>query len=153
MKEILSWRNFSGRLTQLITTVFKVTDRAHDSYGFFSSTKLRNSIHLPLECRHSSVDSSAPTILSPRVRVPSTLSMLLSFIVKFVLYLSCEKNENKQKDAGFGPYFLKTFFTKLVLCNSVHIHNYLRAFCSSSDSSIKLGRIFHLTLTHEEWSL
>ena len=28
--------------------------------------------------------------------------MLLSFIV-FVLYLSCEKKENKQKDAGFGP--------------------------------------------------
>ena len=29
--------------------------------------------------------------------------MLLSFIV-FVLYLSCEKNENKQKEAGFGPF-------------------------------------------------
>ena len=26
-----------------------------------------------------------------------------SFIV-FVLYLSCEKNENKQKEAGFGPF-------------------------------------------------
>ena len=33
--------------------------------------------------------------------------MLLSFIVKFVLYLSlyCEKNENKQKEAVFGPFF------------------------------------------------
>ena len=32
-------------------------------------------------------------------------SMLLSFIVKFVLYFSCEKNENKQKEVvGFGPY-------------------------------------------------
>ena len=30
-------------------------------------------------CRHSSVDSSASTILLPRVRVPSTPSMLLSF--------------------------------------------------------------------------
>ena len=29
-----------------------------------------------------------------------------SFIV-FVLYLSCEKNENKQKEAGFGLFFLK----------------------------------------------
>ena len=26
-----------------------------------------------------------------------------SFIV-IVLYLSCEKNENKQKEAGFGPF-------------------------------------------------
>ena len=44
-------------------------------------------------CRHSSVDSSAPSIMPPRVRLPSTPSMLLSFIVKFVLYLSlcCEK--------------------------------------------------------------
>ena len=29
--------------------------------------------------------------------------MLLSFIV-CVLYLSCEKNENNQKEAGFGPF-------------------------------------------------
>ena len=29
--------------------------------------------------------------------------MLLSVIVIFVLYLSYEKNENKQKEAGFGP--------------------------------------------------
>ena len=49
------------------------------------------------------MDSSAPTILLPRVRVPSTPSTLFSFIV-FVLYLSCEKNENKQKGAGFGPF-------------------------------------------------
>ena len=57
-------------------------------------------------CRHSSVDLSAPTILPPWVRFPSTLSMLLSFIVKFVLYLLCENNENKQKEAGFGPFFI-----------------------------------------------
>ena len=30
-------------------------------------------------------------------------SMLLSIIVNLVLYLSCEKNKNKQKEAGFGP--------------------------------------------------
>ena len=62
-------------------------------------------------CRHSSVDSPAPTIMPPRVRVPSTPSMLLSFIV-FVVYLSCEKNENKQKEAGYGPFFIQitTFF-------------------------------------------
>ena len=32
--------------------------------------------------------------------------MLLLFIV-FVLYLSCEKNENKQKEAGIGPFLKK----------------------------------------------
>ena len=65
-------------------------------------------------CRHSSVDSSAPTIQSPRVQVPSMPSMLLSFIVKFVLYLLCEKNRNKQKEAGFGP-FLKQSIMILML--------------------------------------
>ena len=38
-----------------------------------------------------------------QVWVPSTPSMLLSFMV-FVLYLSREKYENKQKEAGFGPF-------------------------------------------------
>ena len=52
------------------------------------------------------MDSSAPTILMPPVRVTSTFSTLLSLIV-FALYLSFEKNENKQKEAGFGPFFLK----------------------------------------------
>ena len=59
-------------------------------------------------CRHSSVDSFAPTILPPRVWVPSTPSMLLSFIVKFVLYLSCEKNKIKQKRGRVWPNFLKS---------------------------------------------
>ena len=36
--------------------------------------------------------------------------MLVSIIVKFVLYLSCKKNENKQKESGFGP------FLKIVPC-------------------------------------
>ena len=53
-------------------------------------------------CRHSSMDLSVPTILLPRVRVQSIPSMLLSIVV-FVLYLSSEKNENKQKEAGVGP--------------------------------------------------
>ena len=50
----------------------------------------------------------AQWIRPPQVRVPCSLSMLLSFIV-FVLYLSCEKNKNKQKEAGFGPYFKLSF--------------------------------------------
>ena len=49
------------------------------------------------------VDSSVPTILPSQVRVPSTPSTLLSFI-EFVLYLSCEKNENKEKKGGIGPF-------------------------------------------------
>ena len=47
------------------------------------------------------MDSSAPSILLLQVRVPSTPSTLLSFIV-FVLFLSCEKNENKQKEADLA---------------------------------------------------
>ena len=132
--------------------------------------------------RHSSVDSSAPTILPPRVQVPSTPSMLFhlqylcyifhgkrmklnkkrpglahfkkkerqgflgvlpqlsgficayhpaapglspkhtiyafSFIV-FVLYLSFEKNKNKQKEAGFGPFFLKKDRVSLLTYDTV----------------------------------
>ena len=62
-------------------------------------------------CRHSSVDSSALSIMPPRVQLPSTPSMLLSFIVKFVLYLSlrCEKNENKPKRGRVWPIFLKNY--------------------------------------------
>ena len=53
------------------------------------------------------MDSSMLTILPPKVQIPSTPSMLLSFRIKFVLCLSCEKNENKQNVAGLGPFFLK----------------------------------------------
>ena len=53
-------------------------------------------------CHQCSVESSAPTIPLPRVRVPSTPSMLFSFLV-FVLNLSCEKNENKQKRGQVWP--------------------------------------------------
>ena len=59
------------------------------------------------------MDSSAPAILPPQVQVPSTSSKQLSFMVKFGLYLSCEKNENKHKDAGFGPFLLKNDVFKI----------------------------------------
>ena len=67
-------------------------------------------------CRHSSVGSSVPSILPPRVQLPSTPSLLLSSIVKFVLYLSlhCEKNENKQKRGRVWPIF-KERKNKLIL--------------------------------------
>ena len=58
-------------------------------------------------CRHSSVDSSRPSILPPPFRLPSMPSMLLSFrnsqiCVLFVLHY--EKNEHKHKEAGFGLF-------------------------------------------------
>ena len=44
---------------------------------------------------NSSVDFSPPTILPPQVQVPNTPSTLFSSIVKFPLYLSCEKNKKR----------------------------------------------------------
>ena len=61
----------------------------------------------PRGCRHSEVDSSATTILQPRVRVPSTLSTLLS-LKSNLCYICCVKNtENKQKSGRVWPIFLK----------------------------------------------
>ena len=63
-------------------------------------------------CRYSSVDSSAPSILPPQVWVPSTPSTLSSIYIAQIVYLSfeleCEKNQNKQKEAGISP--LKNFY-------------------------------------------
>ena len=68
-------------------------------------------------CRHSSVDSSAPSILPPRIRVPSTSSMLFSIYIIQILCLSfeleCEKNENRQKRPRLA-HFLKKYYTFLV---------------------------------------
>ena len=80
-------------------------------------------------CRHSSVDSS---MLPSRVRVPSTPSTLLSFKVKFVLYLSCERNENKQKEAGFGPFLRKRTSSQ----NGVH----------ATPRQVYLAQVFTLAL-------
>ena len=52
-----------------------------------------------------------PTILPPRVRIPSTPSTLFSIYIVEIEYLTfeleCEKNENKQKGAGIGPHSLR----------------------------------------------
>ena len=64
--------------------------------------------YMTLGSRHSSVDSSVSAILPPQVRVPCTPSMLLS-LIEFVLYLSCEKNENKQKGGRVWPLFLQLY--------------------------------------------
>ena len=61
-------------------------------------------------CRHSSVDLSPLSILPPQVWLPSTPSMLLSFKVKCVLYLSLQcgnRTKINEKEAGFGPFFNK----------------------------------------------
>ena len=54
--------------------------------------------------RHSSVVSSAPTILLPRVWIPSTPSTLFQFVID----LWCEKDENKWKRGRDWPIFKKT---------------------------------------------
>ena len=57
------------------------------------------------------MDLSAPSIMPPQVRVPSTPSTLFSIYIVQIVYLSfeleCEKNKNKQKEAGIGPFFKK----------------------------------------------
>ena len=59
-------------------------------------------------CRNNSEDSSPATTLRSRVRIPGILSTLFS-IYEQILYCICEKEENKQKGAEFGPYFCKKF--------------------------------------------
>ena len=87
-----------------------------DWSGLFFFIPVFSAVHIVTECylkmtwlgcRHSSVDSNAPSIMPPRVQLSSTPSMLLSFIVKFLLYLSlrCEKNENKPKRGRVWPIF------------------------------------------------
>ena len=52
------------------------------------------------------MDSSAPSILPPRVHVYIYIFSIYTVqIVYFSLGLECEKNENKQKEAGIGPFF------------------------------------------------
>ena len=62
-------------------------------------------------CRHSSVNSSAPSILPPQVWLPSMPSLLFSFIVKFV-HAMWEKNENKQKKRPGLAHLKKFHFMK-----------------------------------------
>ena len=76
--------------------VFAVEFKEYVSYGFHGAS-------------YSSVDQSATTILLPLVQIESTTYTLFSIIWKLKLYLlfECEKTENKQKEAGSGPYLKK----------------------------------------------
>ena len=100
---------------------------------------LKFQIHLKvmsgMGCRHSSVDLSALSILLPRVRLPSTLSMLLSFIV-IVLYLSlqCEKRTKiKRKEAGFVN--LKKLWTIYSQCSEYSFSSWVQPFGSNELNS------------------
>ena len=135
MAQILKCYLFTLISTQYIPLVTDIVESSHLSVDFRYKTRFnfrtsfKTSIQLTLQrptstsfnltltqqifkdpnrpkwgCSHSSVDSSASTILLIWVQVPSTPSTLLSFM-EFVLYLTCEKNKNKQKEAGLGPFF------------------------------------------------
>ena len=63
-------------------------------------------------CRHSSVDSSAPSTLLPRVRLPSTPSMLFSIYKKssnciFVAWIGMWKERKSIKRGRDWPIFNK----------------------------------------------
>ena len=66
-------------------------------------------------CQQGSVDSSAPTILPPRVRVPSTPSMLLSIYIDLC---HVEKTKINKKEARIGPFLKRNimFLGKVFQC-------------------------------------
>ena len=60
-----------------------------------------------------------------------------SFIV-FVLYLSSEKNENKQKEAGFGPFFLKKYLLALIVLAATDKNCHLWKKCWNTFCSLRI---------------
>ena len=91
-------------------------------------------VKVRLWCRHtSSVDSSAPSILPPRVRVPSTRSTL--FMVKFCTTSSLcwEKDENKQKRGRVWPIFKKSSSEAVVAPRTNELTNERRIVLKGSD--------------------
>ena len=81
------------------------------SFNFVQESSISRLINWNKGSRHSLVDLSAPSIQLPRVRVPSTPSMLFQ-IVYLSFELECDKNKNKQKDAGIGPFFNKLKYSE-----------------------------------------
>ena len=59
---------------------------------------------IALGCRHSSVDSSAPSIQLPQDQVPSKQSSIIYSKICAIFVLELWKNENKQKEVRFGPF-------------------------------------------------
>ena len=92
----------------------KINEKRPGSAHFFKKNNWSD------ECNNSSVDSSAPSILPPRVRVPSTPSMLSSI---YIWFMSCRKFKNKEKEAGIGP-FKKHLMGSENVCTSVQMSAY-----------------------------
>ena len=59
-------------------------------------------------CRHNSVVLSSPTILGPGFESQAHHLCFIQFML-LKLLLGLKKNENKQKEAGIGPYFKRMF--------------------------------------------
>ena len=99
---------------------------------------------------HSSMVSSAPTILQLLVWVPNTTFTLFRFMwFKMSLYLSfrleCEKNESKQKEARIGPFFFKK--TSELLHNTLWLSHtelvtrlFFNILCSIPDGEVSFGK-------------
>ena len=103
-----------------------------------------------LGCHYSSMDSSAPSILPPWFRVPSTPSMVSSLIAKFLLHLSlhCEKNEkvNKRRPGlTHSCTILSAFYLPTFLPTNLptYLHTYLPTYLLSCNRNYQfIWRIF-----------
>ena len=63
------------------------------------------------------IDSSVPIILLSQVRIPAHHHLCFnSRILYYILYCIGGGDENKQKDAGFGPY-IKNLLVRLLHMN------------------------------------
>ena len=77
--------------------------RFHDKLTHFPTYFCCNSSTWPncfINIHQKQVDLSVSTILQPRVRIPRQNLCFLQFINE----LWCERDENKQKEAGIDPY-------------------------------------------------
>ena len=88
------------------------------------------------EGRDSSMDPSGPTILRPRVQIPSTISML-----QFEFLVHYEMDDNKQKEPGIGP-FSKTSLTCSITCTLIKILFLFHLFlvCSNINTSFTTNK-------------
>ena len=128
-------------------------------FGWF--TKAENpakkiyNISPDLGCRHSSVDSSAPSILLPRVRVPSTPSMLFSIYICHLNW-NVKRMKINKKRPGLAHFFLKKHIpceikTKFIFQNkrttrkTMRQKHSLRAFWFVKDLKICTYQLFFLS--------
>ena len=95
------------------------------------------------------MDSSALSILPPRVRVPSTPSMLFSIYIVQIVYLSfeleCGKNEKINKKRPELAHFLKNKnkHDSLVGCSHLEDHD-AGLFVEWEEAKVKSALIFRV---------